>query len=466
LLAGSESSEQWQGFSTEHFVLYTTSPEKAAFDTLLQMERLRRFFEQIKLIDNSTKTRLQIVAFSSEKEYESYRVNPGACAFYQRTANSDFIVMQDLAPEHAEVALHEFTHYVFEHAGFKLPLWLNEGVADLYSSAIFRNRLAIIGGDAADRLPALREHALLDLNTLLAVDANSPYYREPEKMAIFYGQSWALTHMLAISRNYSPDFFSFLSMISNGASASQAFQSVYHKSLGDIGGELYAYTQRNHWSDGSVAFDPKAFNPPAKIATAQADVDLALAEIASANPHKGAAALASLQSFTAKYADKPQAEESLGYLALQENRLEDARVHFRAAVARHSDDPEVIFYLAHLNLTLGGSREEIIALLQRVLELRPEHYNARLELGFTAAKAKQFAVAAAALAGIKDLKAEHAYVVYYTLAYCYTQMTDDDTARSYAQRAQKAATNPKDVAQASNLLRFVGEATPVEVAAR
>ena len=198
LSLGSERFEQWQGFSTEHFILYTTSPEKAAFDTLAQMERLRLFFEQIKLIDNSATKRLQIVAFRSEKEYESYRVNPGACAFYLRTVNSDFVVMQDLAPEHAEVALHEFTHYVFEHAGFKLPLWLNEGVADLYSSAIFRDRLAIIGGDAADRLPSLRNRSLLNLNTLLAVDADSPYYREPEKMALFYGQSWALTHMLAI----------------------------------------------------------------------------------------------------------------------------------------------------------------------------------------------------------------------------------------------------------------------------
>ena len=249
-------------------------------------------------------------------------------------------------------------------------------------------------------------------------------------------------------------------------SASQAFQTVYHKNLDDISGELQAYTQRNHWSDGVVGFDPKPFDSPNRIKTAQADVDLALAEISAANPHKGVAAVASLQSFTAKYADKPQAEESLGYLALHQNRLEDARVHFAAAVARHSDDPEVIFYLAHLNLTLSGSREEIIALLQRVLELRPEHYNARLELGFTAAKAKRFDVAAGASPGIKDLKAEHAYVVYYTLAYCYTQMTDDDTARSYAQRAQKAATNPKDIAQVANLLRFVGDAAPVEVAAR
>ncbi len=100
-------------------------------------------------------------------------------------------------------------------------------------------------------------------------------------------------------------------------------------------------------------------------------------------------------------------------------------------------------------------------MLQRVLELRPEHYNARLELGFTAAKAKRFEVAAAALAGIKDVKAEHAYVVNYTLAYCYTQLKDDNSARSYAERAQKAATNSKDLEQAANLLRFVGQASPL-----
>ncbi len=279
--------QPWRGFSTAHFVLYTTDSEPAAIDTLQRLERLRLFFDQSNLIDNSSKSKLQVIAFNSEKQYDFYRINPGACAFYQRTPNSDFIVMQDLAPEHSEVALHEYTHFVFEHAGFKLPLWLNEGMADLFSSTIFRDHMAIVGGDAADRLPSLQNQALLDLKTLISVDANSPYYREPEKMALFYAQSWAMTHMLAVSRDYSSGFNSFLKLMSTGILVSDAFQTTYHKSLPEVSKDLEEYVRRNRWSAQIYHFDAPALDTPRELKTAQAEADFALAEVLAANPRKG-----------------------------------------------------------------------------------------------------------------------------------------------------------------------------------
>jgi hypothetical protein len=41
----------------------------------------------------------------------------------------------------------------------------------------------------------------LDWNTLFAVDRESPYYNELDKMSIFYAQSWALTHMLMLGKD-------------------------------------------------------------------------------------------------------------------------------------------------------------------------------------------------------------------------------------------------------------------------
>lgn len=458
--------QQWHGYSSRHFVIYTAGAGSAGLETLQRLERLRLFFEKANLIENSSESKLQLIAFNSEKEYSLYRINPGACAFYQRTPSSDFIVMQDLATEHSEVAMHEYTHFVFEHAGFKLPLWLSEGLADLYSSTVFRDNLAIVGANPADREVSLGNQSLLDLTTLITINADSPYYRESEKMALFYAQSWAITHMLAISRDYSAGFSSFLKLISAGVPAPESFQTAYHKSLAQISSDLDVYIHRNRWPEQTFRYDPTTTDTFTKLETAQAQVDLALAEIAAANPQKRLSAQASLQSFALKYPDNPKPEERLGYLALQENRFEDARLHFAAAVGRHSTEPEVIFYLAHLNLTRGVSREESISLLERVLELRPEHYNARLELGFAATKEKRFETAAAALSGIKDLQTEHAYAVYYTLAYCYTQLNNDASARSYAVRAQRAATNLKDSEQAANLLRFVGEASTAETAVR
>jgi hypothetical protein len=37
--------------------------------------------------------------------------------------------MQDIAPDHSQAAVHEYTHLVVQHLKLELPIWLNEGMA-------------------------------------------------------------------------------------------------------------------------------------------------------------------------------------------------------------------------------------------------------------------------------------------------------------------------------------------------
>ena len=136
--------QTWQGIETSHFAIYTGSPNKdAGRDILNSLETARIFFENSGLAAGTKGPQLNILAFDSVRDADIYRVNPAAYAFYQPTREGDFIVMPDLAPEHVPVAIHEYTHYVVEHAGLKLPLWLNEGLADFYSTvAATRHRPA------------------------------------------------------------------------------------------------------------------------------------------------------------------------------------------------------------------------------------------------------------------------------------------------------------------------------------
>jgi tetratricopeptide (TPR) repeat protein len=121
----------------------------------------------------------------------------------------------------------------------------------------------------------------------------------------------------------------------------------------------------------------------------------------------------------------------------------------------------VIFYLAHLDSAAGAPPGQVIDLLNRALQINPDYYDARLELGFVAAKAKKFDIATAALAAAAQLAKvdnshpEHAYVLSYTLAYCYAQLNQADRAREYAEQASRTARNPQDREQTANLLRYI-----------
>jgi hypothetical protein len=193
-----KAAEHWIRLTTPHFEMYTTNGEKQGTAALSVFEQVRYFFLQNSKSKTASGTPVRIIAFRSEKEYRPYRLNEGAFAYYLRSRKVDYIVMQDISPEHHQVALHEYTHLVIEHLGLQFPIWFNEGLADLYSSLEPKGDQALLGRPLEGRLIILMTQSWLNLNALFAVGPDSPYDNERDKMSIFYAQSWALTHMLAL----------------------------------------------------------------------------------------------------------------------------------------------------------------------------------------------------------------------------------------------------------------------------
>jgi lipopolysaccharide biosynthesis regulator YciM len=119
-----------------------------------------------------------------------------------------------------------------------------------------------------------------------------------------------------------------------------------------------------------------------------------------------------------------------------------------------------------LKIGAGSEGEEVLDLLQKAISIDPSHYNARLELGFIAAKNKRFDLATEALQGIAKLKPEHAYSVSYMLAYCFSELHQVGQARIYAEQARKIAASKTDLEQVAGLVRNLDEDSPAAVGSR
>ncbi len=463
----SSSSLNWLGCETPHFAIYTTDPQNRSMEFLSRLDTARRFFEQTGWTSRDANPRVEILAFGSEREYDSYRLNPSAFAFYQRTSQGDYIVMRDLDPDHYSVAVHEYTHFVVEHAGLNLPLWLNEGIADFYSTIESRQGQAFLGLPPSGREETLRSRHWIDWTTLAAVDRDSDYYQQPEKMLLFYSQSWAMVHMLATDARYAGDFPKFLSAISAGASASDAFVTIYRQTMQQAGDQLKRYISSKKLVGRLVNVDLRSEPLTTRnIANAERCAEFAVAEVQAANPETVAEAKSRLEALSVRYPDDPRAHESLGYIAMSSGAQRDAAEQFASAVHENSQDPQVLLRLAHLKLKTDGPSEEVIDLLERVLAKDSGNYNARLELGFTAAKIEKYEIAVHALEKIEAPKAEHAYVVSYTLAYCLVELHQGNRARLFAQRASKTANDGADQQNVAGLLRYIDQENPLEVASR
>jgi hypothetical protein len=427
----------------------------------------RQYFQKTGWTQRDSAQGIELLAFYEDKEFESYRLQESAYAFYKRCRQGDYIVMRDLEPEHYAVAIHEYTHSVVEHSGLNLPVWLNEGLADFYSTLECRQAKVLVGTAPEGRDFILQDRRWMDWAVLAAVDEGSPYYREPEKMLLFYAQSWAMVHMLAMEPAYADGFPKFLAAVSGGATADAALWAIYHKTLQQVGGEVVAYARsrrmKAHWvtvdaRPGSVEMQVVA--EPAKRA------EFALAEVLAADPETAGEAKIRLVALSARYPSEPRAKESLGFLAIDAGLEKEAQQDFADANVANTRDPDVLFQLAHWKRATDGPSDEVIALLQRAVAVDSTHYKALMELGFAAANREKYELAVRAFETINQPRPEHAYVVSYMLAYCLVELRQANKARSYAQHASEIASNAKDRDQVAALLRSIDRQLPAELASR
>src|SRR5215469_3272200 len=89
------AADEWVKLTTPHFELYTTAGEKKGREAILYFEQVRSFFLEASGTERPSDLPVRIVAFRGEKQFQPYRVNDFATAYYNRSRSRDYIVMQD-----------------------------------------------------------------------------------------------------------------------------------------------------------------------------------------------------------------------------------------------------------------------------------------------------------------------------------------------------------------------------------
>lgn len=220
----------WIRVSSSHFELYTTFPEEQAHSTLETFEQARDFLLSVKSLSVPPEMPVIVVAFSSASEYKPYRPKAFTPAYSTADEQRDYIVMSDLGADRKRAAIHEYVHVLVRHSGLPIPLWLNEGLAEVYSGMKVRDGKILLGAIAEDRIHSLGSSDLMRLSLLFKVGTDSPEYNELNRAGVFYAESCLLAHMLVLSDAYAPKFPAFLNSLAASNSAQTAFSDVYGKS--------------------------------------------------------------------------------------------------------------------------------------------------------------------------------------------------------------------------------------------
>jgi tetratricopeptide (TPR) repeat protein len=395
-----------------------------------------------------------LIGFRNPKEYKPYSLNEFAAAYYIGDEQRDYIVMSELGAERAPVAIHEYMHLLVRHSGLKMPVWLNEGFADVYSTLKPVGGQILLGSVPGGRAYVLSQEKWMPLAALLNVGPDSPEYNEKNRASIFYAQSWALAHMLILSREYSGKFSQFVAEVSAKGSSESAFSSVYGKTLSRVEKDLQAYAHSNSLRGlvFKTGFEKIAIGETR--AATELEIGVTLAKLTGLLGRTDEA-ITRFDRLAAEHKDSYEVEEALAHLEWRRGNMDEALHHFQLAVDRGATSWKTYWDYARLLGNRTDRSAERLQALRKTVDLNPDLPDAQLMLGQELYRKHSYAQALVALRTIKNIDAERAAPLFLMIAYSAAELGNTDEAKRNAEQARKYAREPELIASAAQLSQYL-----------
>jgi Flp pilus assembly protein TadD len=447
---------RWIRLQSDSFEIYSTASENNAREALRQFEEVRTFFPQTGTPESQKGARVRIVAFNSEKEFEPYRFNEFATAYYQKSAERDTIVMSHLGAETFPIAIHEYVHLVAQHSGLRAPPWFNEGLAELYSTLKPVGDKTMVGDLIRSRMQSLQVDRWVPLAVILAADQNSPYYNEKNKAGSLYNEGWALTHMLLLSDEYRPHSDAFMRAMIQGRESVDALTTAYGKPVAAIEKDLQLYLRGDRFR--ALLFPTKLDQSKVRVPVEPApafDVRLMLVDLTD-KPGKEAATRGQLEKLVAEAPSQPEPHTQLGYLVWRGGDNAQAEKEFEKSYALGGRGARMLWDYGRMLEVRNPSQAAQV--FRDLLEREPARSDARIELASALYNDNQTGEAMRTLVKLPRINADEAPRYYSIAAYVALKLGDRAQAKTLAEMLRDAKkSTPDDKARAQQVLAFLDQ---------
>jgi tetratricopeptide (TPR) repeat protein len=444
---GCRASESgWTLVRSPHFQVYSQLGEHDGRSIGLTLEQLRAFFLTSgalgahAALENDRPVR--VLQFATTSAYASFRPRASADAFFLGSEAVNYIVLAPAGPNRPRTLAHEYAHLVLHSAGIHLPPWFAEGIAEVFSSLDITPRESLMGGDLPARSQVLRNHALIPLEKLLTIDEDDPLRSRRDEAALFYAESWALTHMLLFSPPYRPQAGALWAAFNSGVIGGPALASLYGRSIKAIDSDLRAWIEAPKSAmplPGIPARDQRL--RASRVNQADSDSVLAALVLASGDLDRAQAVYRTLQ--TGRTSD-PAVAATLGSLALRKHDEVKAILEWKRAFDLGVTDPVLCYQYATLLENAHAPDDRIAAALRRALELKPGYDDARFRLGLLESSRQNYAAALEQLRAMRSVPRARAYTYWLTIASALLETEQRRAAKAAAEKAIAFAATPDD----------------------
>lgn len=344
--------QDWIRLETDHFSLFGNAGERRTTNLARGLERLREVLQKLTgglVFDSPVETR--IFVFRNAVTMEPYLLgfrdtSMEVGGYFLSTQDGNYVVVNATAGEHPfRVVNHEYLHFVMRNTIPEMPLWLDEGLAEYYSTFEISGGKAYIGRALAGHLQLLQSGPLLSLRELFAVDAAALHAGNSRWVEYFYAQSWVLTHyLLASSADQAGSAKALFAAIRQGVDSRTALERAYGTDLATLEKELNDYVRGRGREFGMFIYTPEeAFEKkqwPDAIPLGRAELLAGLGDLLAHGPEDGhASAREHLRAALELDAEQPLAHLALARVEIEAGKYDEALVRCAKALALDPSDP-------------------------------------------------------------------------------------------------------------------------------
>ena len=368
--APAAAKDKWINLTTKNFNIVSNADEGGTRKLALKLEQFHFVFSNIFNLPLERSIKTTVMVFKNESSFDPYKPlyngKPANVAGYFQGGEDENLIVMDISANQERpmsVIYHEYTHLLTSNTPRDWPLWLKEGLAELYSSFEVFNGVVLLGAPISRHVGLLRQKSFIPLKDLVSVGRGSPLYNERDRKGIFYAESWALCHYMMIgdSNAREAQMVEYTTLINKGVGSEKAFAQAFKSDAAPVEKLLKSYISRSTYTANTY-----------KLPSIEGEKDFTV------NPMTEAEVQYYLGNVLARTNRIDEAEvllkraiemdpqlagpyEGLGFVAVRRQRFAEALDHLKQAVTRGSKNHLAHYYYAEMLLrqVIGSVRPPV-----------------------------------------------------------------------------------------------------------
>lgn len=377
---GGGAEAVWTEVSSPRFIVVSNASAKEAVRAAETFERFRLLIKRsFAGLGVDPGTPLRIFAMKNGKSYKELigehpdqKDDKETAGVFMGGAEENVVALRMDLPgdQRYQVAYHEYIHMLMHLNIGRLPLWLDEGLAEFYGNSTVTDAGSTLGDVNRASFQTLDTQPWASLPVLFSVIHDSPYYRERDKAAVFYAESWAITHYLLVGENrkHVGQLQEYLKLLQQGIAQEEAAG----RALGDLKAlesavrnyvrspAFYGYRSDKPIVVENVRYEERVLSEVERLA-ARGEI-----LVRKGKPELAKGVLERALELDPRNAS---AHEAMGHLSMKAGDEQQAEKHFSAAADADSRSYLAHFYAAQYSIQNGAQDTGLdVALMERRLQ--------------------------------------------------------------------------------------------------